>query len=319
NITATYLGDTNWTGSTSTATPVTAIASPTTTTLGSNYTTALSGTNLILTAVVGGTNSTIQLNPTGSVTFYDNYNGVIATLGTAVLSAEGPFSSQATFTTTGLQGGTHNIFSIYGGDSNFATSTSPTLVITEQSYTLLFNPTTLTLTRGQSAQVAVILGTLGGFNGTITFGCTPPPDTETTCDFLPATVAAGGSTMLFIGTTAPDAAHGTTTAQLAPVLIPFTAMGLLLILPGGRKRLGRVMGAGLLLLLLAAGVANMGCSTVNVASGTTTGTGGSGGTGTDTGTPLGSINFTITTAGVSTGSNGTYTVSHTTSYMVTTQ
>src|SRR6202012_3881024 len=74
-ITATYLGDTNWTGSTSSATPISATASPTTTTLNSNYTTALSGTNLILTAVVSGNSgTTIQLNPTGIVTFYDNYN-----------------------------------------------------------------------------------------------------------------------------------------------------------------------------------------------------------------------------------------------------
>ncbi len=169
NITATYLGDTNWTGSTSTATPVTALASPTTTTLGSNYTTALSGTNLILTAVVGGTNSTIQLNPTGSVTFYDNYNGVIQTLGTAVLSVDGPFSLAGHVHHHGIgRAGTHSIFSIYGGDSNFATSTSTTLAITEQDYSLLFNPSTLTLTRGQSAQVAVLLGTVAGFNGTIT-------------------------------------------------------------------------------------------------------------------------------------------------------
>ncbi len=164
NITAIYSGDTNWTGSTSTGTPITAMASPTTTTLGSNFTTGLSGTNLILTAVVGSTGETLPLNPTGSVTFYDNFNGVIATLGTAVLSADGLFASQATLTTTGLAGGTHSIFAIYGGDSNFSASTSATLVITEQDYNLLFNPPTLTLNRGQSAQVSVLLGTVGGFN-----------------------------------------------------------------------------------------------------------------------------------------------------------
>jgi hypothetical protein len=104
-----------------------------------------------------------------------------------------------------------------------------------------------------------------------------------------------------------------------PVLIPFTAMGLLLLLPGRRKRLGSWLGGGLLLLLLAVGLTNTGCSTVNVSSGGTTG--GTGGTtgGTSTGTPLGSNTFTITTAGTSTGSNGTYTVRHTTSYLVTTQ
>ena len=53
------------------------------------------------------------------------------------------------------------------------------------------------------------------------------------------------------------------------------------------------LGAGLLLLLLAAGLANLGCSQVTVAgSGSTTS--GGGGTGTDTGTPLGTVPFTIT-------------------------
>jgi hypothetical protein len=319
NITATYSGDTNWTGSTSTSTPITAMASPTTTTLGSNFTTGLSGTNLILTAVVGSTGETLPLNPTGSVTFFDNFNGVIATLGTAPLSADGPFASQATLTTTGLAGGTHSIFAIYGGDTNFSTSTSPTLVITEQDYNLLFNPPTLTLNRGQSAQVSVLLGTVGGFNGTITFGCTPPPDSESTCSFLPTTVAAGGSTTLFIGTTAPNVRGGATTAgNMIPLLIPFTAIGLLLLWPGRRKRLGMRLGTGLLMLLLAAGLANTGCSTVTVNSDGTTGPGGSTGTN-DTGTPLGTNTFSITTAGTSTGSNGTFTVRHTTSYLVTTQ
>jgi trimeric autotransporter adhesin len=323
SITAIYSGDTNWLASTSAATPVTAVASPTTTTLSSNYTTALSGTNLILTATVGSSNDTLQLTPTGTVTFYDNYNGTIATLGTGVLSADGPFASQATLTTTGLQGGTHSIFAIYNGDTNFAASTAATLVITEQNYSLLFIPSSLTLTRGQSAQVTVLLGAVGGFNGTITFGCTPPPDSETTCNFLPTTVASGGSTTLFIGTTAPNAVGGTTSARLAPVLIPFTAMGMLLLWPGRRKRIGSALrnglGGGLLLLLLAVGLANTGCSTVTVNPNGTVNSGGGGSTGTNSGSPLGTNTFTITTAGTSTGTNGTFTVSHTTSYLVTTQ
>jgi len=320
SIVAIYSGDTNWTTSTSAAAPLSPIASPTTTTLGSNYTTALSGTNLILTATVGSVNGAsgiVTSIPTGTVTFYDNFNGVIATLGTAVLSADGPYMSMATFTTTGLQGGAHSIFSIYNGDTNYSSSTSETLVITEQDYSLVFNPATLTLNRGQSGQVAVILGTVGGFSGTISFGCTPPPDTETTCSFLPATVSNGGSTTLFIGTTAPNAKQATETAgNLVPVLIPFTAAGLLLLLPGRRKRLGIHLGAGLMVLLLAAGLANLGCSTVTVNPNGTTGTGTGG---TSTGTPQGSNTFTITTAGTSVGSNGTYTVRHTTSYLVTTQ
>jgi hypothetical protein len=314
NITAIYSGDINWTGSSSTVATVTAAASPTTTTLATNLQTALVGTNVILTATVGSSSSILVLVPTGSVTFYDNYNGVVSTLGTSVLSASGPYASIAILTSTGLQGGTHSIFSIYSGDSNFATSTSGTLIITEQDFNLVFVPGSLTLTRGQSGQVAVILGTVGGFTGNITFGCTPPPDTETTCSFLPSTIASGGSTTLYIGTTAPSAVKGTPTAHnslrmLAPVVIA----GLLLLAPVGRRKFR----AGLLVLMLAAALANFGCADVTL--GNSSGGSGSSGGGTTTGTPQGTMNFTITTAGTSSSSSGTYTVRHTTSYMVTAQ
>jgi len=55
-------------------------------------------------------------------------------------------------------------------------------------------------------------------------------------------------------------------------------------------------------------------------NGTTGGGGGSGGGGgTTSGTPLGSNTFTISTVGSSAGSTGTYTVSHSTTYLVTAQ
>jgi hypothetical protein len=312
SITAIYSGDTNWTGSTSPALALTATASPTTTTMGSNLTTALVGTNIILTATVTASSSTLLVVPTGSVTFYDSYNGVITTLGTSVLVAAGPYASMATLTTTGLQGGAHSIFSIYAGDGNFSTSTSGTLLITEQDFSLVFVPATLTLTRGQSGQVAVVLGTVGGFSGDIAFGCTPPADTETTCSFLPSTITAGGSTTLYIGTTAPNAVKGTQTARNSlRSLIPIAMAGLLLLLPIGRKNIR----AGLLVLLMAVALSNGGCASVNGSDGS----GSSGGGGSTTGTPQGTMNFTITTAGTSSSSSGTYVVRHSTSYMVTVQ
>jgi hypothetical protein len=93
-----------------------------------------------------------------------------------------------------------------------------------------------------------------------------------------------------------------------------TAAGLILLWPCGRSRLR----AGLLVLLLAviASVANTGCTSVQVGSTSMDTTGGGSGTG---GTPAGSMNFTITTAGTSISSSGTYTVRQSTSYLVTTQ
>ena len=57
--------------------------------------------------------------PTGTVTFKDGST----TLGTGTLSSTGV----ATFSTSTLSVGSHAITAVYGGDSNFTTSTSPTL------------------------------------------------------------------------------------------------------------------------------------------------------------------------------------------------
>ena len=54
--------------------------------------------------------------PTGTVTFMDG----ATTLGTGTLNGAGV----ATFTTTGLSVGHHNITAIYGGDASFNGSTS---------------------------------------------------------------------------------------------------------------------------------------------------------------------------------------------------
>src|SRR6185437_8799686 len=54
--------------------------------------------------------------PTGTVTFMDG----ATTLGTATLDGTGT----ATFTTGALAAGTHSVTAVYGGDANFAASTS---------------------------------------------------------------------------------------------------------------------------------------------------------------------------------------------------
>ncbi len=57
--------------------------------------------------------------PTGTVTFKDNGT----TLGTGNLAA-----GTATYTTSALTLGSHSITAVYGGDTNFATSTSAVLI-----------------------------------------------------------------------------------------------------------------------------------------------------------------------------------------------
>jgi hypothetical protein len=317
SIIAKYSGDANWNSSTSAPQSVQPTLLPATLTLTSNasQSTTLAGINLILTAAVY-TTATSTVGPTGNVVFYDTFNGTVVQLGTATaVTPNGPNQSIAVFTTTGLLAGSHSIYAVYNGDANFTTSTSSTLPITVADYTITKVPQTLTLKAGQTGKAVILLGMVGGFSGTVTFGCTPPPNSETTCAFNPVSLNGGGSTTLTITTTA---ATTTTTASNSHRhedtwnLFGGTALATLLWFAVPRRRAA----ATRLLLVIAAVVitANLGCG-----SGTTGTTGGSTGGGTtsvvDPGTPLGTQNFTITTA----GSDGVNTVRHTDQFQVTVQ
>ena len=91
----------------------------TTTTLTSSKNPSTYGDSVTFTAAVSPTAGTDV--PTGTVTFKDG----ASTLGTATLSSE-----QATCVTSSLSVGSHSITAVYGGDANFAGSTSAALTQT---------------------------------------------------------------------------------------------------------------------------------------------------------------------------------------------
>ena len=118
-ITAQYGGDANFAGS-ATPAPVTLVINgagkaSTTTAVASSMNPSTTGANVTFTATVtSATAGTI----TGTVTFVDG----ATTLGTGTLA-----SGKATLMTSALTAGSHAITAQYGGDANFATSTSPAL------------------------------------------------------------------------------------------------------------------------------------------------------------------------------------------------
>lgn len=320
NIVATYTGDANWNASVSTPQAVTPTLLPATMTLSSNVSTALAGVNVVLTATVFTTVAN-TVGPTGTVSFFDTFNGSLVTLGISTLTPNGPNQSIAVFNTTGLLAGTHSIYAIYNGDSNFTAATSSTLPITLADYNLVMVPQTLTLAAGQKGQVVVLLGLVGGFNGTVTFGCTPPASTETTCAFSPVTLTGGGTTTMTITTTAEVVTSSVKKSglqsrlggwRLAAGSTSALAMMLCWMLPR-RKRTIPVLFLALLTLSLPAG---LGCGLGILTSNNGSGSGsGSGGTVTDPGTPLGTTSFTINTA----GTDGVNVVRHNYQYQVTVQ
>ncbi|WP_213805923.1 Ig-like domain repeat protein [Granulicella sp. dw_53] len=315
SIVATYDGDASWAGSTSTPLAVTPTLLLSTLSLTSNVSSALAGVNIIFTATVF-TAATNAVVPTGTVSFYDTYGANMVQLGGLTgavgLTPNGPNQWIARFTTTGLLGGTHAVNAVYSGDANFAAVTSATLPLTLADYTVTMVPQTLTLKAGQGGQAVMLVGLLGGFNGTVSFGCTPPAGTEITCAFSPASLQGGGSTTMTLTTTAakakPVQQAGARGGGVPWSLGAGSALAFLLCfgLPRRRRALPLLLTAFVVVLLLP----GLGCGDgVNAPAGSTTATPG------DPGTPLGTQVFNITTA----GSDGVNTVRHTYQYQVTIQ
>ena len=137
SMTAVYLGNGNFTGSTSPVLTQAVNLIPTSTSVGTTLNPSNYGQSVAFTATV--TQSSGTVTPTGSVTFKDS----VTTLGTIRL-----INGQATFSTATLFGGTHSITAVYLGTTTFAGSTSPALaqivnqIATSTSVASLPNPST---------------------------------------------------------------------------------------------------------------------------------------------------------------------------------
>jgi hypothetical protein len=309
SVTATYSGDSVFAASTSAAAVnVSVAASATATAIVSNVSSALSGVQVLFTATVSA--GAAAAAPTGTVTFFASYGSVLSELGTAALAGQGVGSSAATLSVSTLAAGAYSVYAVYGGDTRYSGSTSAAINFNSTGYAAAFAPATVTLTPGQSGQATLTVTYLGGFTGTVSLACTPPPNTELTCSFSPATLAAAGTATLTIVTTAPSSASASAaipprpgSRQMKIATGVALAMLLIWIRPGRLPR-------RLLLLLAAIVMAGAtGCGGTNLAHTSSPGTPG------DPGTPLGTQVLSITTA----GSDGTNTVRHDLQYQVTVQ
>jgi len=120
NITATYGGDSNFLGSTTSAALVQVVnKASTTTSVTSNFNPSVFGQAVTFTAavvpVLPGAGA-----PTGSVTFFDGATSI----GSGTVTG-----GVASLTTSALAVGTHNITATYGGDGNFLGSTTSAALV----------------------------------------------------------------------------------------------------------------------------------------------------------------------------------------------
>jgi hypothetical protein len=199
SITAVYAGDTNFNGSTSSllAQVVNAVVLPaTTTTVASSLNPSNPGQSVTFTAAVSGPTGNATV-PTGTVTFKDGST----TLSSGSISA----GAQATYATSSLSAGSHSITAVYGGDANFAGSTSAALTQTVNTPTLTIgiNPSSLTVSAGATATTTITVTPQNGFNQQVTFACTGLPGSSS-CTFSPSTVTPSGSAVTSTLTIATD-------------------------------------------------------------------------------------------------------------------
>jgi large repetitive protein len=169
SITAGYKGDSNDTGSTSAALSLTVIQATTAVKLVTSAPTVQVTNSVAFTATVTGNGGI----PSGNVTLMDGAN----TLGSVALNASGV----ATYSTSSLAVGTHNITAVYGGDANDGGSTSPGVTETVTAYgtqtSLAASATSLNtdqqlalLTTTTSTSGSAVTGTITYISGTTTLG-----------------------------------------------------------------------------------------------------------------------------------------------------
>ena len=118
-ITATYGGDTNFTGSNKT---ITQTVNGTTSTTGvtSSQNPSAVGTAVTYTATVSAGGGVTAISPTGTVTFTDG--ATICTVNSPTTTGGGQSTYECTEPATSMTAGSHAIAAGYGGDTNFSAS-----------------------------------------------------------------------------------------------------------------------------------------------------------------------------------------------------
>jgi pseudomonalisin len=258
-ITATYLGDSNYLGSTSapqTLTVTAAAQQAPVVVLAPQFTTLAAGASQTLTAHVNvsGANT-----PTGTVQFLEGITmlATVPVVNGAATTAPLAFNAAGTFQMT----------AVYSGDANYPTATSaavPITVTTGAPYQLIATPASITLTAGSITEngTNIDIQQTSAFVGNITLACTVAyngtgtPNDIPTCAFqgndFPIPGGSPASSLLVITTVANQATSAAVRANH-----PFTrwsgitVCSLLLCLIGSRRlrQARRAICAGALLAL----------------------------------------------------------------------
>jgi hypothetical protein len=188
------------------------VLAATSTVVTSSLNPSTSGASVTFTAAVSSaTAGTI----TGTVTFLDG----ATSLGMGTLAG-----GMATFATSSLAAGSHSITAQYGGNANYATSTSPVVTQTVNAaadFSVSASPGNLTIVAGQSGTVAFTVTPQNGSTQTVSFSCSGLPSASA-CAFVPMSITLDGThaamTQVTISTTARTVAVKAIGAARPPIL-----------------------------------------------------------------------------------------------------
>jgi parallel beta-helix repeat protein len=178
SVTAVYGGSLNDNGSTSNVVVEVVVQVPTAVTLTASPNPAIQGQVVTLTSTVSNGVAGLP-SPSGTVTFSDQFGA----LGTATLA-----NGVATFTTTSLAIGTHNITAVFAGGAAYSGSTSAGFaeVIKGFDFSLAVSSASLTIPAGGYQVLTVTLTPIGAYNRAVDLSCTTVP-TNAQCVFTPST------------------------------------------------------------------------------------------------------------------------------------
>ncbi|MGH9528599.1 MAG: Ig-like domain repeat protein [Terriglobales bacterium] len=289
-LSASYSGDGNYGSSSGTGSNILVQFPQPLITFQSSAQSVPAGTVVTLTAEVISSSSTVA--PTGTFVFSSSTFGQLpgTPTYTTVTDHSGNLDLQATLAYTV---NATDIFSAhYSGDSNYPSGSAGSVQVAASGsdFNLTLPQSSLTVAKGQSSAVALLVGTQTGA-APVVFSTTPCAGlpAESTCSVSPSTVTATSSAQLTVTTTAPHSAAAKQ-ANNRHISLWFTAIGVtsfgIFLFGAPTKKLNRRSVSSLIVLgLLAIGLGCGGGSNNNI---------GGGGLQTDPGTPSGSYAVTVT-------------------------
>jgi sugar lactone lactonase YvrE len=231
-ITASYLGDPNYSASTSNVVNQVVNQAQTSTAVSANPNPGIAGAPVVLTATITVTLGVSK--PTGTVTFVDTFNGVATTLGSPALSGTGTATVSPM-----LAPGSHSIVATYSGDTDDGTSTGTLLLTVNQAVTT----TVLTSSANPSVVLApvtftAVVASIGGgtptgsviftdtFNGaTTTLACAAQTAPIATCTISTLAVGTHQITAQYSGDTNDAASTSNTVTQVVGKIPTITGLG----------------------------------------------------------------------------------------------